>query len=134
MQRQTNAAHAMRTSRRNLARFRAFTLIELLVVIAIIAILAALLLPALARAQEKAMRIACLNNLKQLGTGSLMYANDYTGVFTGTTDYYSDNDNWLYGCYVKALGSFICPSTHNTIRTNLDTLRRRTQSPAHTIC
>jgi len=59
------------------AASRAFTLIELLVVIAIIAILAAILFPVFAQAREKARQAACLSNLKQVGLGLQMYAQDW---------------------------------------------------------
>jgi prepilin-type N-terminal cleavage/methylation domain-containing protein len=61
-------------------RGQGFTLIELLVVIAIIAILAALLLPALSAAKERARRIACVNNMKQVGMAFQMYFGDFTDI------------------------------------------------------
>ena len=85
-----------------MAGHRAFTLIELLVVIAIIAILAALLLPALARSKESARRAACSSNLRQIDVATLIYTDDFDGLFPPRTvvnfwpsrfiDYYQNLD------------------------------------------
>ena len=77
------------------AKKNAFTLIELLVVIAIIAILAALLLPALASAKERARRIQCLNNLKQVGTSLHLYAEENRDLLPDCT---TNNPNF-FGSY-----------------------------------
>src|ERR1051325_9917038 len=61
-----------------------FTLIELLVVIAIIAILAAILFPVFAQARESARMSSCLSNLKQIGTGTMMYIQDYDEKYPNT--------------------------------------------------
>ena len=66
--------------RRSFGSHRGFTLIELLVVIAILGILMSLLFPALSQAKAKAQEVRCLNNLKQLGLATMMYAEDYKSL------------------------------------------------------
>ena len=74
--------HFSKSHSRNPRRSRsAFTLVELLVVIGIVAVLIAILLPVLSKARAQANRTVCLSNIRQLGTGTLMYCNDNDGYF-----------------------------------------------------
>lgn len=74
------------------AKPTAFTLIKLLVIIAIISLLSAILFPVFARARENARRESCMNNMKQISLGWMMYTQDYDGRFP----YYSSGGTMAF--------------------------------------
>ena len=134
------------------SRFPAFTLIELLVVIAVIAILAALLLPALSKAKSAGRSTSCLNNLKQLQTGYLMYADDNNdsqppniAVAASLGDVKNLPGSWVVGSaktdtnttniqagviyrYVNSAGVYHCPADQATVAGNAGLLHTRSYS------
>ncbi|HKQ36591.1 MAG TPA: prepilin-type N-terminal cleavage/methylation domain-containing protein [Verrucomicrobiae bacterium] len=91
-----------------------FTLIELLVVIAVIGILAGLLLPAIAKARERARAAHCISNLKQVGVAAHMYMHDFEGILQLDATIPDPNITWgtilFTNLHLDAKDIFVCPS------------------------
>ncbi|HPT96231.1 MAG TPA: DUF1559 domain-containing protein [Armatimonadota bacterium] len=117
----------------NARKARGFTLIELLVVIAIIAILAAILFPVFARARENARKSNCQSNLKQIGTGVMMYVQDFDEYMPFSWQISNDQNGRIWPDailpYIKNTGVFNCPSFSTKV--GLDSVGKflRTQMP-----
>ena len=93
----------------------AFTMIELLVVIAIIAILAALLLPALAQAKSRGMRVKCISNQRQIGFAFAMYAYENQNSYPNTPAWgAAGGTDGRYGSFTAATNRPLNRYTHNT--------------------
>ena len=95
-------------------RLRGFTLIELLVVIAIIAILAAILFPVFVSARARARQTTCASNMRQLGLGIRMYADDYDGIMPQNSHFYGGDDAvWVSALVPYIANAFqirVCPN------------------------
>lgn len=102
---------------------KGFTLIELLVVVAIIAVLMAILLPALSNARTQAKTVACMSNLKQIGTAIHMYSYDYNGTIplSQTPQKYSASasdpatESWPVNCWQYKLQPYLQKREKNNL-------------------